>query len=33
MNLFLGELLQLLIDKFLQNVSVSYMYKLLTYQY
>ena len=31
MNLFLGELLQLLIDKFLQNVSVSY--KLLTYQY
>ena len=31
MNLFLGELLQLLIDKFLQNVGVSY--KLLTYQY
>lgn len=31
MNLFLGELLQLLIDKFLQNVGVSY--KLLAYQY
>ena len=30
MNLFLGELLQLLIDKFLQNVGVSYK---LQYQY